>query len=141
MKNFLIIFLLLLCITDLFGGDFENKGVISNWKFAPLQVDFGLVNEKKLVDESSDTIFSFGVFTLRQKSAVISFAFLANTLKNNYGVQIPLFLGSATDNNFGISLGFDNYSKKCYGIQLGILNHSFAGARWKNATSSCNFAE
>ena len=127
MKKVFLIFILMFTVLALSGGDFENKGVISNWKFAPLQVDVGLVNEKKLVDESSDTFISLGLFILRQKSAVISFAFLANTLQNNYGIQIPLFPGSATDNNYGISLGWDNYSKNCYGIQLGMINHSFAG--------------
>ncbi|MBQ4330027.1 MAG: hypothetical protein IJC27_09920 [Lentisphaeria bacterium] len=127
MKKVFLIFILMFTVLALSGGDFENKGVISNWKFAPLQVDVGLVNEKKLVDESSDTFISLGLFILRQKSAVISFAFLANTLQNNYGIQIPIFPGSATDNNYGISLGWDNYSKNCYGIQLGMINHSFAG--------------
>ena len=36
-------------------------------------------------------------------------------------------MGTVTDKNYGISLGFENYSKKCYGIQLGVLNHSWAG--------------
>ena len=110
------------------GGDYENKGVISGWKFTPVQIDYGFVTPAKLFDESSDTAFSFGVFLLRQKSAVISVAMIANTLQNNYGIQInPCFLGTATDTNYGISLGLENFSKKCYGLQLGGLTHSFAG--------------
>ena len=65
------------------GGDYENKGVISGWKFTPVQIDYGFVTPAKLFDESSDTVFSFGVFLLRQKSAVISVAMIANTLQNN----------------------------------------------------------
>ena len=63
---------------------------------------------------------------MQQKSAVLSVAFIANTLYNNYGLQInPLLMGTVTDNNYGISFGLENYCKKCYGIQLGILNHSW----------------
>ena len=93
-----------------------------------MQVDVGLINDKKLVDGNTDTFFSLGLFILRQKSAVISYSFVANTLHNNYGIQLPsLILGSLSDNNYGISFGWQNYSKKCYGIQVGILNNSWAG--------------
>ena len=112
-----------------FGGYFDDKGVISGWKFAPLQIDVGLIKDKKLVDESSHTLFAFGLFVLEQKSAVFSMAFIANTLQSNYGIQInPLMMGVATDKNYGISLGVENYCKNCYGIQLGVLNHFWAGA-------------
>ena len=115
-----------------FSGDFDDKGAISGWSFAPIQLDVGFIGNKKLVDESSNTFFSFGVFLLQQKSAVISVALVANMLQNNYGIQLnPLFLGTVTDNNYGISWGVENYSKKCYGLQLGILNHSFAGEKIK----------
>ena len=127
-KISLISLTFLLFVSAVFCGDFENRGVISDWKFSPVQIDYGFVTPAKLFDESCDTIFSFGVFILRQKSAVISVAMIANTLQNNYGIQInPFFLGTATDTNYGISLGLDNYSKKCYGLQLGFLTHSFAG--------------
>ena len=71
--------------------------------------------------------FSFGLFVLQQKSAVLAVALIANTLQYNYGVQLPLLMGAVTDVNYGISVGLENYSKKCYGIQLGVINHSFAG--------------
>ena len=127
MKKYLLICLFLTVIhSSLYGGYFDDKGWISGWKFFPLQLDVGLVKDRKLVDESTHTFFSFGLFTLQQKSAVLSVAFIANTLYNNYGLQInPLLMGSATDNNYGISFGLENYCKKCYGIQLGILNHSW----------------
>ena len=129
MKKISLTFLTVLLISSAaWGGDYENKGVISGWKFTPVQIDYGFVTPAKLFDESSDTVFSFGVFLLRQKSAVVSVAMIANTLQNNYGIQInPCFLGTATDTNYGISLGVENFSKKCYGLQLGVLTHSFAG--------------
>ncbi|MBR2373434.1 MAG: hypothetical protein IKA87_04310 [Lentisphaeria bacterium] len=112
------------------AGDFDDKGLISGWKFAPLQTDISLAVQRKLVDETSDTFFSLGLFTLEQKSAILSIAFIANTLQNNYGVQInPFPIGVATDRNYGISFGFENYCKKCYGIQLGLLNHCWAGEK------------
>ena len=129
MKKFwLTLLLLTVAIPAIYGGYFDDKGWISGWKFFPLQVDVGLVKDKKLVDESTHTFFSFGLFILQQKSAVLSTAFVANTLYDNYGIQInPLLMGTVTDNNYGISFGFENYCKKCYGIQLGVLNHSWAG--------------
>lgn len=127
MKKFwLTLLLLTVALPAIYGGYFDDKGWISGWKFFPLQVDVGLVKDKKLVDESTHTFFSFGLFILQQKSAVLSTAFVANTLYDNYGIQInPLLMGTVTDNNYGISFGFENYCKKCYGIQLGILNHSW----------------
>ena len=128
MKKILSVLLAVFIFQTLFSGEFNDKGAVSGWSFAPVQFDVGLVNSKKLVDESSDTFFSFGVFMLQQKSAVLSVALVANTLQNNYGIQVnPFPIGVGTDVNYGISLGFENYSKKCYGIQLGLLNHSWAG--------------
>lgn len=128
MKKFALILFTAAVIPALSAGYFDDKGWISGWKFAPLQIDLSLVKHHKLVDESSNTLFSFGLFLMEQKSAVFSSALVANSLQNNYGLQInPLFMGTVTDKNYGISIGFENYSKKCYGIQLGILNHSWAG--------------
>ena len=128
MKKFVLILFTAAVIPALSAGYFDDKGWISGWKFAPLQIDLSLIKHHKLVDESSNTLFSFGLFLMEQKSAVFSSALVANSLQNNYGLQInPLFMGTVTDKNYGISIGFENYSKKCYGIQLGVLNHSWAG--------------
>ena len=128
MKKFALILFTAAVIPALSAGYFDDKGWISGWKFAPLQIDLSLVKHHKLVDESSNTLFSFGLFLIEQKSAVFSSALVANSLYNNYGLQInPLFMGTVTEKNYGISIGFENYSKKCYGIQLGVLNHSWAG--------------
>ncbi len=128
MKRVLLILVSAVTVFAAFSGDFDGKGVVSGWKFFPLQVDAGLINDKKLVDENTDTFLSLGVFLLQQKSAVVSYSCIANVLQNNYGVQLPpLILGSLTDNNYGISFGWQNYCKNCYGIQIGILNNSWAG--------------
>lgn len=128
MKKFALILFTAAVIPALSAGYFDDKGWISGWKFAPLQIDLSLVKHHKLVDESSNTLFSFGLFLIEQKSAVFSSALVANSLYNNYGLQVnPLFMGTVTDKNYGISIGFENYSKRCYGIQLGVLNHSWAG--------------
>lgn len=128
-KLFLTLLAAMLIIPAASAGEpEEGKGLISDWKFVPLQIDAGVINNRRLADCSIDTALSFGVFILDQKSAVLSVALVANKLQNNYGIQLnPLFLGTATDNNYGISWGVENYSKKCYGIQLGIINRSFAG--------------
>lgn len=127
-KNLLILPVMIFTVA-LWGGDFNDKGLISGWNFAPLQVDIGLVKSRKLVDESSDTLLALGLFMVQQKSSLLSFALVANHLQNNYGLQLnPLPFGTATDKNYGISIGFENYAKKCYGMQIGILNHVWAGA-------------
>ena len=128
MKKLLLILLPAVFVLSAAAGDFDGKGWISGWRFAPLQVDVGLINDKKLVDENTDTFLSLGFFLLHQKSAAVSYSCVANVLHNNYGIQLPpLILGSLTDNNYGISFGWQNYCKNCYGIQVGILNNSWAG--------------
>lgn len=130
MKKFILVLLTaLLFAPALSAGDFDDKGLLTGWRFFPLQLDAGLVKSSKLVDEQTHTLFSLGLLILEQKSALLSVALLANRLQNNYGIQLPLFLGAVTDNNYGISLGWQNYSKNCYGIQLGALNYSFAGKK------------
>lgn len=128
-RSILVLLTAISVFTPLFSGDFEDKGLLNDWRFFPIQLDVGLSGNKKLVHEKTDTFISLGLLLLEQKSAVLSVALLANRLQNNYGIQLPLFLGSVTDNNYGISLGWDNFSKKCYGVQLGVLNHCFAGEK------------
>lgn len=130
MKKYLAVLSVVIgIISTLSAGDFNDSGLISGCGFFPLQIDVGFVNDNaKLLDEKSDTVLALGIFSLQQKSAVFSVAGVVNTLQNNYGIQInPLFLGTMTDNNYGISWGVENYSKNCYGMQIGIINHSFAG--------------
>ena len=128
MRKTVLILLALLTLQSSRAGDFNDTGVISNRRFFPLQIDVGLVSNKKLIDEKTDTFLALGLFLIQQRSAVLSFAFIANTLQNNCGIQLnPFPIGVATDRNYGISVGFENYCKKCCGIQIGILNHLWAG--------------
>ena len=108
------------------GRDFEDRGLISGWKFTPLQISVGLTDDNAILfDESTDTFFSFGLFTLQQKSAVLSFAAIANSLIDNYGLQTTPF-GSATKKNYGLLLGLFNFCEDNYGVQIGALfNESF----------------
>lgn len=127
-KIAVILLMTVLFFSTATAGDFDDKGLISDWSFAPVQIDAGLIKNRKLVDESSNTFLALGLFMIQQKSACISFAVIANHLQKNYGLQLnPFPIGTAADINYGISLGFENYCKKCYGIQIGIFNHIWAG--------------
>ena len=99
----------------------ENRGLIPGCKFTPLQLWIGV--ETKLFDADADTVFSFGLLVLAQKSAVLSLAPL-NFLTYNYGFQIAQ-LGSIASVNYGISFSPVNVSRKNYGLQIGAVN--FAG--------------
>ena len=128
MKRILLILLITLTVSRFFAGDFNDTGLVSGWQFSPLQVDVGLNGSKKLVDEKTHVFLALGLFLIQQRSALLSFAFVANTLQENFGLQLnPFLIGVATDKNYGISIGFENYSKKCYGLQIGLLNHIWAG--------------
>ena len=47
-KRSILILLAVMFISSAFAGDFDDKGVISGWKFAPVQVDVGLVNHSHI---------------------------------------------------------------------------------------------
>ena len=127
MKKICFVALIILFVCGIKAGDFNDKGLVSNKTFFPLQVDVGLIESKKLVDESTNTFLALGLFLVQQKSSVLSFATIVNALQDNYGLQVSPFLGVSTDNNYGISIGFENYAKKCYGAQIGIFNHHWMG--------------
>ena len=46
---------------------------------------------------------------------------------------------SRTDRNYGISYGFENYSKKNYGLQMGVLNHIWSGREIEKHTELLQF--
>ena len=129
MKNCKFLFMAaLLFLSLLHGGDFNDKGALYGWRFVPLQVDLSLVKQVKLADESSHAFLTLGLFIVQQHSSILSLATVATHLQKNYGLQLnPLPMGTATDVNYGISLGFENYCKKNYGLQIGLLNHIWAG--------------
>ena len=135
MKKLFFLILTAMLVPAVFAGYFDDRGLISGCKFFPLQLDATLVKGRRLTDESSHTFLAIGLLLLEQRSAVLSLAPAANTLQSNYGLQLnPLLMGVITDTNYGISLGFENYSKKCYGIQLGVINHIWAGRKVEELT-------
>ena len=111
------------------GAEFDDPGLITGWRFAPLQIDFGWEgcgDRARLVDKSADTAVALGVLTLQQESAVISTALVANTIVRNYGLQTAVLpVGCASMENCGISLGAVNLCRRNYGILLGLLSGSF----------------
>jgi len=109
MKKLLLIILSAVVVSSAFAGirDFDRKGVISGWKFAPVQVGLGFENYSKLVDDQSNVIFNIGLWEMYQRSAVFSLAGVSK-LKSNYG----------------ISLALANWAHACYGIQIGFINTS-----------------
>ena len=123
MKKLLLIILSVVVVSSAFAGigDFDSKGVISGWKFAPVQLSILSKDNAQLFDGKTPCLIAFGLLGVAQSSAVMSLAPL-NELHNNYGVQIaPLVAGGR--NNYGISIGFYTTWDKCYGIQIGILNN------------------
>lgn len=125
MKKFFYILIAVVFVFILRADDYNDPGLIKGKPFFPIQLDAGLVNNYRLVDKSTNTIFSLGLFLVQQKSSIISCGTIVSALQNNYGLQFSPFIGVATDNNYGISLGWENYAKNCYGIQIGIFNHHF----------------
>ncbi len=92
-----------------------TKGLISGYKFTPLQLWIGV--ETKLFDADADTVFCFGLLRLEQKSAVLSLAPIT-LLTDNYGIQLGL--STLAIRNYGISLGLINMGKN-HGLQIGAL--------------------
>ena len=120
MKKHLLIILSAVVVSSAFAriGDFDRKGVISGWKFAPLQVGVGIFDSANLLDADSIALFSFGFAGIQQHSSIISFGGITE-LKNNYGLMIGLLENYTDDNkNYGIKIGITNISGKFAKFQL-----------------------
>ena len=91
------------------------------WKFTPLQIGLGFSDFKSIADQSADTVFTFGLWYMEQKSSVFSLS-ACTEFQNNYGIQLSIFQ-ALSDKNYGIMTGLttgtivDNY-----GIKLGLFN-------------------
>ena len=101
-------------------NDDTKKGLIRDWNFAPLQLGVGLDSCTNLVDENSNTIFTFGLLYMKQKSAVFSFS-ACSQLRQNYGLQLGL-LEILAKKNHGIMAALVNGSFDGYGIKFGLIN-------------------
>ena len=111
MKKLLLILLAFLLIAPVFAelNEFSDKGLISGWKCAPLQIGLGLENCTNLVDEESNVIFNIGLWEMEQKSAVFSLSGLS-MLKHNYGISLAL--ASGVDACYGIQISFMSASRR-----------------------------
>ena len=74
MKKLFLTLLTVMCISPVFADQFDEKGLISGWKFAPLQVGVGIFESANLFDADSVSLFSFGFARVQQHSSIISLA-------------------------------------------------------------------
>ncbi len=118
MKKLLLIILSAVVVSSAFAGEFDSKGVISGWKFAPVQVGIGIFESANLFDADSVALLSIGLLGIQQYSSIISVGGITE-LENNYGLMIGL-LGNYTDvnKNYGIKIGITNISGKFAKFQL-----------------------
>ena len=87
MKKLLLVILSAMFVSSAFAGEFDGKGVISGWKFAPVQVGVGIFESANLFDADSVSLFSFGFARVQQHSSIISVGGITE-LKKNYGLQV-----------------------------------------------------
>ena len=124
MKKLLLIILSAVVVSSAFAGNFDGKGVIPGWKFAPVQVGVGIFESANLFDADSVALLSIGLLGIQQHSSIISVGGITE-LKNNYGIQVAA--ASLTDRNYGLMIGLlENCTdvNKNYGIKIGITNIS-----------------
>ena len=131
MKKLLLVILSAMFVSSAFTGEFDGKGVISGWKFAPVQVGVGIFESANLFDADSVALLSIGLLGIQQYSSIISVGGITE-LKNNYGIQVSA--ASLTDRNYGLMIGsLENCTdvNKNYGIKIGITNISGKFAKFQ----------
>ena len=124
MKKLLLVILAVGLVSSVFTGEFDGKGLISDWKFAPVQVGVGIFNSTNLFDADSVALFSIGLVGIQQHSSIISVGGITE-LKNNYGIQVAA--ASLTDRNYGLMIGLlENCTdvNENYGVKIGLFNIS-----------------
>ena len=121
MKKLFLTLLTVMCISPVFADQFDEKGLISGWKFAPLQLGILPKENAQLFDGSTHCLGAFSLLGIKQTSAVISMAPF-NELHSNYGIQISTIQAKGR-NNYGFSFGFYTSWQKNYAIQIGVLNN------------------
>ncbi|MBR2438877.1 MAG: hypothetical protein IKB25_01680 [Lentisphaeria bacterium] len=131
MKKLLLIILSAVVVSSAFAGNFDGKGVIPGWKFAPVQVGVGIFESANLFDADSVALLSIGLLGIQQYSSIISVGGITE-LENNYGIQVSA--ASLTDRNYGLMIGLlENYTdvNENYGIKIGITNSSGKFAKFQ----------
>ena len=124
MKKLLLVILSAMFVSSAFAGEFDGKGVISGWKFAPVQVGVGIFESANLFDADSVSLFSFGLARVQQHSSIISLGGLTG-LENNYAIQISA--ASLAKRNYGLMIGLlENCTdvNENYGVKIGLFNIS-----------------
>ena len=134
MKKLLLIILSAVVVSSAFAGigDFDSKGVISGWQFAPAQVGVGIFESANLFDADAVALFSIGLLGIQQYSSIISVGGITE-LENNYGVQVAA-ASLTTDRNYGLMIGLlENCTdvNENYGIKIGITNTSGKFAKFQ----------
>ena len=127
MKKRLLIILSALFAITAFAGDFDGKGVISGWEFAPVQVGVGIMESENLFDADSVALFSFGLLRIEQQSSIISLGGLTR-LENNYGILVSA--ASPVHRNYGLMCSLylnATRENENYGIKIGLFNVSVSG--------------
>lgn len=123
-KIFFTLFTFLLLASAVSASDDlhnEEKGFVTGWKFSPLQIGLGIAPCRNLMDKTTNTFFSFGLWKIEQESSVLSLCTI-NHLGHNYGLQLSP-LAVLSDNNYGISFApLLNGVHENYGVQLGMFN-------------------
>ena len=123
MKKLLLIILSAVVVSSAFAGEFDSKGVISGWKFAPVQVGVGIFESANLFDADSVALLYIGLLGIQQYSSIISVGGITE-LKNNYGIQVSA--ASLTNHNYGLMIGLENCAgmDENYGLKVGLFNIS-----------------
>ena len=131
MKKLLLVIFAVGIVSSVFTGEFDGKGLISDWKFAPVQVGVGIFESANLFDADSVALFSIGLAGIQQHSSIISVGGITE-LKKNYGIQVSA--ASLTDRNYGLMIGLlENCTdvNKNYGIKIGLFNVSGKFAKFQ----------
>ena len=122
MKKLLLVILAVGIVSSGFTGEFDGKGLISGWKFVPLQVGAGIFESANLFDADSVSLFSFGFARVQQHSSIISLGGLTG-LENNYAIQMSA--ASLADRNYGLMIGmYLNATGNNCGVKIGLFNVS-----------------
>ena len=122
MKKLLLVILAVGIVSSGFTGEFDGKGLISGWKFVPLQVGAGIFESANLFDADSVSLFSFGFARVQQHSSIISLGGLTG-LENNYAIQMSA--ASLADRNYGLMIGmYLNATGNNCGVKIGLFNFS-----------------
>ena len=124
MKRFIAIFFLIPAVmAQAQINERATRGVVHDWRIAPLQTGIGYNEYLYLFDGSANAVVILTLFGVEQRSGVVSLTGL-NAVKRNYGIQVAWLVGESED-NFGISLGPVICTDDNFGLSVGLFNCLF----------------